>query len=185
MNSPKTQLPAFLIADLYKSNLVLVTGVPTPITEKAVAEKPAAKTVKPTKQAEAKEWFLGSNQKNITLVVNETGARYLKDDSLQFLSSILSACKLNLGDVAIVNYHQDPVDYLLVKEKLAPRFLLLFDVTAKQVQLPFTIPFYQVQDYDKCQILLVPSLEKMLGVSQEAKLEKSRLWLSLQKMFQV
>lgn len=118
-------------------------------------------------------------------MVSEKDAVYLKDESLNFLSAILGACKLNLGDVAIVNCHTEAVTYPLLQEKLQPGFLLLFGVNARDVQLPFTIPHYQIQRYDNCQILLAPALESMLGTSQEAKLEKSKLWLCLKKMFNV
>lgn len=175
MNSEKTQLPDFLIADLYKNSLVIADDEPK-------AGKTVPKTEKPTTK---RQWFLGSNLRKITLLVNEKEAVYLPDASLQFLSAILGACKLNLGDVAIVNHHNDPVAYDFLKEKLSPAFLLLFGVTAQQVRLPFTVPNYQVQQYDNCQFLLAPSLDSMLGESQEAKLEKSRLWLCLKKMFNI
>ncbi|MES2005678.1 MAG: hypothetical protein V4450_14260 [Bacteroidota bacterium] len=175
MNDENIQLPDFLIAELYKNSLV-ITG-----------EEPKAVKTKPSKgksQAE-RDWYLGSNLQKITLLVSEKEAVYLQDDSLQFLSAILGACKLNLGDVAIVNFENDPVDYTFLKDKLSPSFLLLFGVTAQQVQLPFTVPYYQVQKYDSCQFLLAPPLNTMLGASQEAKLEKSKLWLCLKKMFNV
>lgn len=172
MSFSKYQLPDFIFPELYKQHLVIIPGEKTP-HHIAIGTTPAV----------AREWFLGNNQKRITILVNEKGAAYLQDEALQFLSSILGACKLNLGDVAIVNNANDPVSYAQLKEKLSPSFLLLFDVTAQAVQLPFTVPFYQVQQYDQCQFLLAPSLEKMLGNGQEAKLEKSKLWLSLKKMF--
>ena len=169
------QLPDFLIADLYKNSLVIADDEPR-------LEKKLPKTEKP---ATERQWYLGSNLRKITLLVSETEAVYLQDDSLQFLSAILGACKLNLGDVAIVNFHNDPVAYSSIKEKLSPSVLILFGVTAQQLKLPFTIPFYQVQKYDTSQILLCPALTTMLGNTQEAKLEKSKLWLSLKKMFNV
>lgn len=175
MNSEKTHLPGFLIADLFKHSIVLAD------------EKPAAEKIMPKEENPVieRQWYLGSNLQKITLMVNEKQAVYLQDDSLQFLSTILGACKLNLGDVAIVNFQNDPVDYSLLKEKLAPRFLILFGVTAKQIQIPFTVPYYQVQQHDNCSFLLAPALDKMLGTTQEAKLEKSKLWLCLKKMFNV
>jgi hypothetical protein len=175
MHPENIQLPDFLIADLYKHSIVMVNEGPT-------AEKTTPKAGKPNTE---RQWYLGSNLQKITLIVNENHAVYLQDDSLQFLSAILGACKLNLGDVAIVNYHNDAVDYTSLKEKLSPRFLLLFDVTAKQIKIPFTVPYYQVQQHDNCHFLLAPSLDTMLGTSQEAKLEKSKLWLCLKKMFNV
>ena len=175
MNSENIQLPQFLISDLYKHSLVIVDGEAKP-------EKPE------TPQAKAKpetQWYLGSNLQKITLIVSEKEAVYLDDISLQFLTTILGACKLNLGDVAIVNYHNEPVTYAFLKEKLSPAFLILFGITAKQIKIPFTVPDYQVQKYDNCHFLLTPPLEKMLGNSQEAKLEKSKLWLCLKKMFTI
>jgi hypothetical protein len=175
MNDENIQLPGFLIADLYKNSLIIAG-------DESKTEKEIPKTVKDTPP---RQWFLGSNLRKITLLVNEKEAVYLQDDALQFLSAILGACKLNLGDVAIVNYHNDAVDYAFLKENLSPGFILLFGVTAQQLILPFTIPNYQVQKYDNCQFLLCPPLDKMLGESQQAKLEKSKLWLCLKKMFNV
>ncbi len=177
MNNPKnSELPAFMIADLYKNNLVITEN------EVVTREKPDPESLKTDP---GRQWFLGSNLRKTTLLVNEPNAVYLDDDSLQFLSAILNACKLNLGDVAIVNLAQTTADYTLLKQSLQPANLILFGVTAQDIQLPFTIPHYQLQAYDKCQLLLCPPLTTMLGNTQEAKLEKSKLWLSLKKMFNV
>jgi hypothetical protein len=175
MNSDNIQLPDFLIADLYRHSIVMVNEDPQ-------AEKQAPQ---PEKPLTARQWYLGSNLQKITLIVSEKETVYLADESLQFLSAILGACKLNLGDVAIVNFENDPLEYAALKEKLSPQHLLLFGVTAKQIALPFTVPYYQVQQYDNCSFLLAPTLTVMLGDSQEAKLEKSKLWLCLRKMFNV
>ncbi len=174
MNLEYIQIPNFLIADLFKSNLVIVNDEPK--TEKTPTN-PEKKQVR--------EWYLGSNLRKITIMVREKEAVYLQDEALQFLSAILSACKLNLGDVAIVNYENDAVSYAYLKEKLTPHFVILFNVTAKEINIPFTVPFYQVQSHDNCQFLLAPELHSMLGSSQESKLEKSKLWLSLKKMFSI
>lgn len=175
MKEDNFQLPDFLIADLYKNSLVIADDEP------GTAEK------KPEngKILTERQWFLGSNLRNITLLVDEKEAVYLKDDALQFLSSILGACHLNLGDVAIVNHFTDPVSYSTLKEQLKPAFLIAFGIKAQAIQLPFTIPNYQIQNYDQCQFLLSMPLESMLKNTQEAKLEKSKLWLCLKKMFAV
>ncbi len=173
MIPPKNQLPDFLIADLYRNNLVIL-------------EEEVPKTAKPAKKhvpAAERKWYLGDNAKKIIILVNEPEAVYLPDASLQFLSSILHACKLNLGDIAIVNFQNDPVSYQFLKEKLMPIQVLLFGVSAKKLLLPFMIPDYQVQKHDNCSFLQAPALETMMGDSKESKLEKSKLWLSLKKMF--
>jgi len=175
MSEENTRLPDFLLADLYKNSLIITNDEPKTVRETSKPENPVSE----------RQWYLGSNLRKITLLVSEKEAVYLKDESLNFLSAILGACKLNLGDVAIVNYENDQVNYPSLKEKLQPAFLLLFGVTARDAELPFTIPHYQVQKYDNCQILLAPPLDTMLGNSQDAKLEKSKLWLCLKKMFNV
>lgn len=175
MNLQYIQLPDFLIVDLYKNSLVIVND----------QQKLEKIPTEPEKLTTTRQWYLGSNLQKITLIVCEKEAVYLQDDSLQFLSAILGACKLHIGDVAIVNYHHDPVSYTFLKEALSPDFILLFGVSAKQIQIPFTVPNYQVQQHDNCSFLLAASLVNMLGTSQEAKLEKSKLWLSLKKMFNV
>ena len=174
MNSDKNQLPGFLLADLFRNSLVMVEEEPN-----AYQKLPKQVTI-PEHQ-----WYLGGNLQKISLLVKEKEAGYLPDDSLQFLSSILGACKLNLGDVAIVNYYNDPVNYAFLKENLSPGHLLLFGVTAQEIQLPFTVPHYQVQKYDNCSFLFSPPLDTMLGNSQSAKLEKSKLWLCLKNMFAI
>lgn len=180
------RLPDFVLAGLYKNSLV--------ITEDAISlantltkdgTSPVEKPLPAAPAAPPKQWYLGNNGKHIAIIVNDAGAVYLNDESLQFLSSILSACKLNLGDVAIINRHQEPVLFSFLKSHLQPVVLLAFDVNLQQLQLPFTIPHYQVQPYDQCQFLSAPSLQTMLGESKEAKLEKTKLWLSLKKIFQL
>ena len=49
--------------------------------------------------------FLGKNAKNIVLLVSNDTVPFLQDDELSFLTNILSACKLSLVDVAIVNIY--------------------------------------------------------------------------------
>jgi len=170
MKLEKLHLPDLVLAELYKDSLVDITD-----------ETQAAKGL----SEKSNQWFLGENKKKVTIVVNDEEAVYLRDEWLNFLFAILSACKLNLSHVAIVNYNKSAISYKDVQEKLSPSFFILFDVTAVAVKLPFTIPHYQMQQYNNCTFLLAPSLQLMLGESKEAKLEKSKLWLSLKKMFNV
>ena len=175
MSSSQFQLPDLLIADLYRQQLVIISeDAPLKNETKASVE------IKPQK-----EWFLGNNKKNITLLVNDVEATYLKDVSLQLLSAMLNACNLNMEDVALINFHKNPISYAQIKIGLKPKQIILFNVTTNQIQLPFMIPLFQVQPYDDCSFLLAPALDQMLGSDQNAKLEKSKLWLCLKKMFPI
>jgi hypothetical protein len=51
--------------------------------------------------------------------------------------------------------------------------------------LPFSIPDYQVQQYANCTFLSAKDLHQMTNDSQDAKLEKTKLWICLKKIFGV
>ncbi|MBL0882363.1 MAG: hypothetical protein IBJ16_03265 [Chitinophagaceae bacterium] len=166
-------LPDFLLPDLYKNHLVIVN-------EPTFNNKIEKKTVETDPK---KREFLGNNGKKITILLSDQEAVFVNDQALQFLSNILTACKLNIGDVAIVNLANNQLSYPAIKQWLTPKYIILFDVEATSIQMPFRLPFFQVQAYDQCSILFAPALHMMMGDSREAKLEKSKLWLSLKNMF--
>src|SRR5882724_10092740 len=95
MNLNHIQLPASVVANLYRNSLIQ-TEESTLITDNyALKKTPAGK---------ADQWkYLGDNKKNILVVVDYRDAGFLPDEELSFLTSMLSACKLSLADVAIVN----------------------------------------------------------------------------------
>jgi hypothetical protein len=205
MSTEKTQLPDFVIANLYTDLLVLgsdiviqpkTPAVPvetvfkTPEIKVPVAEPKNTKPVAPKQvPADIKEnmqqWYLGNNGKKVVILIKEAEVAFINDQHLQFLSNILNACKLNLGDIALVNHINNPLVYADLKQKLQPKFIIAFDLQPKEIQLPFTIPNYQVQLHDNCKFLFAATLKMMEGDSKEAKLEKSKLWMSLKNMFQL
>lgn len=124
--------------------------------------------------------FLGQNNSGIAILVSVNDAVHLSDPDLNFLSGILSACKLNLADVAIINLYNHPN---LTKENLDKELklekVLLYGISADKIGLPFAIPDFQVQAYDKKKYLLSPSLSDL----QQNQELKTRLWKSLQVLF--
>jgi hypothetical protein len=168
-------LPAFLLASYYKNKLVIPTQ-----------SKPAAisAVVKPPHLPAAEtRWYLGENKKQVTIVVNQSSIAFLTDDQFTLLTSVLKACKLDMADVSIVNLANSAKNFTQLHQTLNTRFLLLFDVATSAIDLPFSIPLYQLQSYDQCQILQATSLNTMLGDGTAAKDEKMKLWNGLRKMF--
>ncbi len=189
------QIPGALIASLYKDTLIAIDSfkqteekagkTAEPAQPEQPAEQPVRETGKAPVMAPSSKWFLGDNARGIVILVQDPHNVYLAEDSLQLLSGILSACRLNLGDVAIVNITQVDHTYRQIKELTTVRYFFLFNVTTQQVQLPFAIPHYQVQQYDNCTFLTAPDLTQMMGTAPEAKLEKSKLWLCLKTIFKL
>ena len=182
MNSENNLLPPFVIASLYKNELVVID------TQKISNEdKPKKKEAIATAPVDVQKpiSYLGDNQKKITILLQDTAAVHLADESLQFLTAILAACKLNMGDVAIVNTVHQPVQYTQIKTELKPSTIILFDISTASIALPFEVPHYQVQQYDNCTLLFSAPLQSMLVKTDAAKLEKGKLWNALKKTFNI
>ena len=187
MNSENNLLPPFVIASLYKDDLVLVDAKEsskrplTTETKKSATTTPAVEDVQTIKPI----GFLGDNQKKITILLKDSSAVHVADESLQFLTAILAACKLNMGDVAIVNMANQTINYAQIKTELQPNTIILFDINAASISLPFEVPQYQVQQYDNCTLLFSAPLQSMLVKTDAAKLEKGKLWNALKKTFNI
>jgi len=178
------QLPDFVLANLFPSNLVIVESAEKTlpnIGSKVISIDPPAHSA--TLKERPEKWYLGNNGKNIVILVQEREAAFLNEESLDFLTKILGACKLNMGDVAVINVSRYLANFTEIKQELNPTSCLLFDVDASMVKLPFTVPYYQVQQYGGCKFLMAPALLKYYGDSGDAKLEKTKLWVSLKSLF--
>jgi hypothetical protein len=175
----KEQLPAFVLSELFSNSLVYTDEkIINKINKENIA--PAAK-----KETPVKKIYLGNYEKEIVVLVTDENNAYLSDGNLEFLTGILSACKLNLADIALINFNKTSIDFNQLKKDMKPVYLLLFGVNALQIQLPFAMPAYQVQQYDNCKIVSAPALQQLNQTTPEIKAEKNKLWKSLQKMFSI
>src|SRR3954466_34418 len=136
MSNEKIQLPDFLIADLYKGSLVDLDSFTVP--EPTTASTPVPEEMEQQMQSE-KIRFLGENKKNVIILVSEASAIFLLEEDLNFLTSILKACQLTQADIAIINVWEQQVNYETIKQELAPKKMLLFDVDPSTIKLPFLI----------------------------------------------
>ncbi|MEO0065389.1 MAG: hypothetical protein RI983_715 [Bacteroidota bacterium] len=199
------QLPDFVLAQLYPSSLVIVESdmaKPTPEKDQAkmktsgnsennpnlpttlTNELPVSIQQQPLKER-PENWYLGKNVKKITILVHEADVVFLNDAHLDFLTKILGACKLNMGDVSVINTARYLALFSEIKKELTPSTCILFGVKTSDIQLPFIIPDYQIQQYDQCKFLAAPAFAKFTGDSPEAKLEKTKLWVSLKTLFNI
>lgn len=137
----------------------------------------------PAKEIPAGYKFLGKNQKKITIITNSPGNVFLPEDQLAFLTKMLEACALNLGDVALVNHAATPVEVGNLKAQLQPLYILLFGPEPIQIELPINFPQYKIQQYDGCTYLFLPALDEITAPGDAGKLLKSKLWLSLKSLF--
>ncbi|HVG14679.1 MAG TPA: hypothetical protein VM935_06955 [Chitinophagaceae bacterium] len=127
--------------------------------------------------------YIGKNRKHILVLVRKADAAYIDDEELQFLSSVLAACKLSVEDIAIVNGANLPAgaDYLSLLRFFESRHILLFDVAPQTIDLPFNFPHFQLQQFDQHTYLSAPALKE---IKMEKDL-KTKLWNSLKMLFNI
>jgi hypothetical protein len=124
--------------------------------------------------------YLGNNQKKIAVLVSSTAAIYLPDEELNFLLGILTACKLSMADIALINLAKNPnLAYADVTEQLKCEKLFLFGLDADALALPLQFPHYQVQHFNNQVYLSSVALHEL----QADKEEKLKLWNCLKKIF--
>jgi hypothetical protein len=166
MSINNIQLSSFLVGELYKNFLV-----------------DSDNQQLNTKISKADELlFLGKNQKNILLIVNEENAVYITDENLNFLVDILSACKLSLSDSALVNlYNNKEIHYKQLNEKFKPEIIVFFGIEPVKLGFPLQFPNYQLQQYNHQTYLSTPSLKELAADKQQ----KLQLWACLKKLFSI
>ncbi|MEO6613190.1 MAG: hypothetical protein ABIT05_14995 [Chitinophagaceae bacterium] len=173
------ELPASVIADLYRDSLIEVNEKPA--NDKPVKEQVVTGIVETEAVENTSTWkWLGNNGRHILVIVNNEESAGLPDKDLAFLTEILGACKLNLADVAIVNLHNHPgTTYKDLTAFFKSRIVLLFAVEPADFGLPMSFPAYQIQAFANNSFLFSPSL-KELG---NDRVEKSKLWVCLKRLF--
>jgi hypothetical protein len=179
MDLNNIKLPASVVVDLYPNSLVETAelSVKKPVTSAAKQEK---EMTDPGMSDTAVWPSLGNNQKNILIIVKNEETLYLPDNELTFLTGILGACKLGLGDVAIVNlHHQQGATYKELTTYFKSKVVLLFDIEPAAFGLPINFPHYQLQAFANNTFLYSPSFKQL----ENDKVEKSKLWVCLKRLF--
>ncbi len=165
---------------------------PIPLAPKAAAPEasppaaqPALKVDSPTPEIGQTYKMLGSNRRHIAVLVQSPGAPFLPDNQLAFLTKILEACRMTLADVAIVNNATTPVLITALRQQLRPKVVLLFGVDPTTIRLPINFPHFKQLNYDDCMYLSSPALDQLVPNTEDSKLLKSKLWVTLKTLFDV
>lgn len=173
------RLSPAVLSRLYPTSLINTGN--TDIIQSVAPTKELIKANLETEQPTGQTWkFLGNNHQKILIVVNYSNAVHLPDEELSFLTNMLAACKLSLGDVAIVN--RNNYKDILYKELLThfqSRIVFLFGVEPAGFGLPVSFPYFQVQSLANITFLYTPALEER----HTDTLLKSKLWVSLRSIF--
>ena len=163
------------IALLFKNSLVDIHD------KKQELPKEDGKSPIVTKESATSGWkYLGENKKKTLIIVRYSDAVHLPDKQLSFLTKLLSACNLNLGDVAIFNFqHHDASQFNDIINLFQPKTVLLFETKPNEFGMPMNFPDFQVQAYKDAVFVSSPSLETI----EPNKDLKGKLWTCLKKIY--
>ncbi len=146
------------------NNITLNSVLLTELYQRSLVETGSAA---PDKQPNTGIKYLGNNESGVLVLVHNPAHTFLAEDELAFLSKILGACKLNIGDVAIINtVHY--TDIQLIADTLSPAYIIAFEPAT----YPGTTPCVQSSP-----------LSNLTAETPEARELKSALWNNLKAMF--
>ena len=177
MSLQNLELSPFVVSELYRDLLVnLDTG-------EASAATPSAPVIEKQELPQTRIKLLGGNRKKIAFIVNCATDVFLPDTHLDWLGKMLEACRLNLGDVAIANIAKNAFTITDIKAELQSKTVIMLGTDPQAIQLPLNFPHFNPQSYDDITFLNTPSPDQLNQPTNDAKLLKSKLWVSLQKLF--
>lgn len=122
---------------------------------------------------------LGGNKKNILFIVTDSQNKFLPDEQMDLLSNLITACKLTMADIALINYYNLSFNYLQLSQNFQPEKILMFGIETSALQLPFTIPNFQIQPFQEQLYFRAPPFNQFLNNTNL----KRELWICLQKLF--
>jgi hypothetical protein len=164
MSLNNIQLQPKMLADLYP-NVLIETNIVNSAVDSA-----ENKSLK----------YLGKNEKKILIIVANAAVPYLPDSELGLLTNILSACRLSLADIAIINsYNMEHTELQKSIQQLEAQSILLFGIDPLSIGLPINFPQFQLQQFDKRIYLYGPELSEL----EQDKSLKTRLWSCLKQLF--
>lgn len=122
---------------------------------------------------------LGENKSHILFIINNSSHKFLPDEEMELLTKLVSACKLTMADIALVNFSSNQYSYRHFNDQFKPKKILVFGVRNRELDLPFDIPYFQVQSFQQQLFLTAPPLKEFLNNTNL----KKELWKTLQKLF--
>ncbi|MRG49157.1 hypothetical protein GFS24_28865 [Chitinophaga sp. SYP-B3965] len=163
MSLEQLQLDPYLLAQMYDQPIIPEMRSAQPAVEKAL---PKVK-------------YLGENQKNVLLLIQNESEAYLNDELFNLLTNILSACKLGMQEVALINVAQYPgltlADY---KNILPVQQCIIFAIPLEILGLP-PMQAYQLETHLQIPVLYSDHLQLIAT----DKTSKGKLWMALKQLF--
>ena len=127
--------------------------------------------------------FLGKNLQSICFLVSYPGQAFISEEKLVFLIKMLSACKFELDDIALLNIAGKQIKLDSLKIQFQPRILFLWGVQPADIGISNEFADLTISRFEEITIVPVLFPDLIIGDSLEGKELKKQLWACLQKLF--
>lgn len=157
------QLDPYLLAQMYDQPIIPEEGRTQPAVVKAL---PKVK-------------YLGENQKNILLLIQNESEAYLNEELFNLLANILNACKLGMQDVALINMASYPGLTLAdLKQAVPAKQCIFFAIPPASLGLG-QMQTYVIETHEQIPVLYSDALQLIATDKQM----KGKLWMGLKQLF--
>ena len=126
--------------------------------------------------------FVGGNAKHIVILLNECIEEDIQQTSMEYLMYILTPCKLELDDVAIIKITNEEVDLIKIINFFSPKVILLFGIKNPNLNPTLNLKVNQIFSYNQCKILLAPTWNLIFIKEYNRESEKMKLWYNLKSV---
>jgi hypothetical protein len=193
MQFEKVQLDKAALTELYRHSIVVLdemqkkaaknTSIAPETVQKQAIAAPQTNPLPIAEKAPANIKYFGGFNKKIAIVLNEHFNPTIAEDDLEMLNKLLVACKLSTNDVAIINLVNNTNTNTLWQQMPAD-VLIMFDVDAASIGLPFQRPHFEIQKWANATFLQSPALEAYrTGSEADIKVLKTKLWNCFKSIF--
>lgn len=159
----KIKLPVSVLSSLFSNSLVDLSETRTTVQQRLPDH--------------------GTTNKNLpvsTLVVADAHENKLAQQQLDFLNTIMRACKLEKESYRVLtNKAPECKDFQSMHDQFKQREMILFGIEPSSIGLPIHFPHFQVQSFQQVNYLSAPPLEKI----EADKALKVQLWQCLKQLF--
>jgi hypothetical protein len=128
-------------------------------------------------------FFLGKNLKRISFLVYSSEFDFLPEDQFVFLHKMLSACKLSLDDITVINTARVSLTPDDLRQRWQPTTIFLWGVRPDSLNLGTDLPDFAISTNDGISVIRIPTPDILIGNDAAGQDLKKRLWTCLKKLF--
>ena len=166
MSLDNFQIPLNMIPELYKNSMVVLDE----------------KQIIPNSLKSETLSFLGGNERQILVLLEDEKNVFIAENDLSFLTDILNACSFSMADIAIVNLRQNRTySFTDIIDITKPIFMITFGLGSPDIQLPCSTDYFQIEKHQGVTFLNAPSL---YAIYNDVSMKKT-LWACLKKLFSI